>query len=154
MIFKTYNSYFNRFIEKLLLLFPFTSPTESTLFLFKYAAYVNMNFRCYGCSKHPKKIRKHPKNIRKKSEKDPKKIRKHPKNIWTKNCAKSSENIRKTSEKYPKKIKKRSKKDPKKNYGMFFGTWYSFSYCILYLRSFVQYHIIIRFILLFPVSIH
>ena len=152
MIFKTYNSYLNWFIEKPLLLFPFTSPTESKLFLFKYVAYVDMNFGCYGCSKHPKKIRKHPKNIRKHL----KTSEKHPKNIRTKNYVKTSKNIRKTYKKHPKTFKKHPKKIRKtseKEWWDVFGMWYSFLHCIQYLCSFVQYYIIILFILLFLVSI-
>ena len=129
MIFKTYNSYFNGFIEKPLLLFPFTSPKESILFLFKYVGYVNMNFGCYGCSKHPKK--------------DPKTSEKHPKR--SEKHLKTSENIRKTSKpkimlkkfekpekirKNPNNIIKTSEKNPKKNYGIFLGCCIPF--CIVF----------------------
>ena len=125
---------------------------------FKYISYVNMNFGCYGCSKHPKKIQKHPKNIQKHpknirktsekhpktSEKDPRKIRKknakyirkHPKKIQ-----KTSENIQKRSE----MTRKTSEKDLKQNYGMFLGCVVPF--CIVFNTYVASYSIISLFYL-------
>ena len=87
-------------MKKPLLLFPLTFPMECILFLFKYIAYVNLNFRCYGYSKHPKMIQKRSKR----DNKYLKTSEKNPKEIGTKNYPKKIKNIQKTPKIHPKQI--------------------------------------------------